>query len=371
MEGYQQSLSGYEVIDLKLKKIFLIYPKIFPVISGESVHGINLVKQLSSYGHAIVTYTQQPSPFYKVVERWNLYELFREILSSDVLYLRTPIDRYTKIERFINILFRGKFRIIEINGPLEERYSKGVMTVSSKKKRVFRKKLKMSNHIIVVSTILKEYLSNNHMVPRDKISIVSNGCNPSLFVEKNVGKTFMSDINKIKIFWAGNPKISFQGTESLEEITTHFAHHKNILFVIGGYSSIENLYQNTIVLPSIKYDLIHYYILDSDILLVLYGDYSWSPLGFYGSSLKFFDYMASGKPVIAPNLGHIKETGVHGKNLMLYSSVSDIINNIHLLIEDKKLRTAIGKEGRKSVKETYSWKSSIEKIHNIIQGYEN
>ncbi len=36
----------------------------------------------------------------------------------------------------------------------------------------------------------------------------------------------------------------------------------------------------------------------SDIGLVIYGDYSWSGIGFYGSSLKFHEYLCAGLSVV-------------------------------------------------------------------------
>lgn len=172
---------------------------------------------------------------------------------------------------------------------------------------------------------------------------------------------------KIKIFWAGNPNIEFQGANLLHNILDYFEDNEDIIFIIGGYSEIDKLYKNCIILPQINNNIINSFIIDSDILLALYGDYQWSPIGFYNSSLKFFDYMASGKAVIAPNYGQIAEIGVHKENLILYNSIDDLIYGIKYLIADHNIRNKIGHAGRRLVISKYTWHHSVDNIVKYLK----
>jgi len=224
-----------------------------------------------------------------------------------------------------------------------------------------------ASKIVCVSNVLKKSLIEDHKIEAQKITVVPNGCNSEKYAIKFKNETFLSEINgKIKVFWAGNPNWKFQNFGKLLDIAKKLEHNKNILFIFGGIDIIDSNLKNAIFLPKIKYHQINQYILDSDILLAFDGDYKWCPIGFYGSSLKFFDYMASGKPVIAPNIGQISEVSEHKKNVMLYDNYDEIITMINQLENDPSLRQIIGTNAKEMMAKKYTWKNSIEKIVSIM-----
>lgn len=86
--------------------------------------------------------------------------------------------------------------------------------------------------------------------------------------------------------------------------------------------------------------------------------------------LVLIEAMACGKPVIGTNIGGIKEIIIHGKNGFLVSpdNSSELVDKIHKLIKDKKLRKKMGEEARKNVLKKFNWGKNIKKIKGIYEG---
>lgn len=344
-----------------------MYPPVFPISSGQSVHGYNLLKHLSEFGHKIYSLKQKKNEFSTTVSP-KLFDLYHSLKRSDVIYIRPSMKEYTKIERFVDWFFPSKKRIVEINAPLEEyRKSNPDMEITSSMLNVYRSKLSKADAISVVSNVLKDYLVTDHKIPKDKIHVITNGCYPEWYTDDKKGKSPLSTTNEVKIFWAGNPNLKWQSGSFIHNILKMFENNENIKFFIGGFNKIEEIYKNAIFLPKIDYNKLQYYLNDADILLVLYDNYNWSHIGFYGSSLKFFDYMASGKPVISPSMGQIAEIVKNGENGLLYDDFSEIKSLVEKLVNDKDLCKKLGNNGKKSVIPEYTWESQIRKTSEIIE----
>ena len=73
---------------------------------------------------------------------------------------------------------------------------------------------------------------------------------------------------------------------------------------------------------------------------------------------KALQYMAMEKPAVVSNVGVNKKIVQHGKNGFLCKDSKDWIANLTQLILSEDLRTSMGKEGRKRVKENYSVRSN-------------
>jgi len=350
-----------------MKKIFIFYPNIFPIYNGASVHGYNLIKELSKNKYKIITIKQKKSQYYEVANYKNIIELHRALSDCDYIYYRVPLNNVTKFERFLSLFPKSK-KILEVNAPVEELISEhGLKSIPKGYRKIYSWKIRQAKYYVVVSIILKDYLVNKWNVTEDKIIVAPNGCNPDYFSKNYKGKTFLNKIKKTKVFWAGNPSVGFQDVENIYAIAESFQHREDIVFIFGGLSNVDSTYSNVITLPKLNYSEVYKYINDSDILLAFYGDYKWSDIGFYGSSLKFFEYMASGNPVIAPRKGQIAEISTHLEDAYLYDTREEIIKGIEVLAKDHSLRENIGKNGAKLVKTNYTWEKSVKGIIDLLE----
>jgi glycosyltransferase involved in cell wall biosynthesis len=90
---------------------------------------------------------------------------------------------------------------------------------------------------------------------------------------------------------------------------------------------------------------------------------------FYFSPLKIFEYMAAGKPVIAPALGQIKELieqDVSG--ILLFNNSDEELKSaiIQLSLHKEKIEK-LGKNARKFIEQHYTWKVNAEKIAAALE----
>ena len=77
--------------------------------------------------------------------------------------------------------------------------------------------------------------------------------------------------------------------------------------------------------------------------------------------------MASSKPVISVNEGGPRETIINGKTGFLTGSVSEMADRMVELAEDRGLAERMGKAGRRTVEQKYSWSAFFEKLDPLLE----
>lgn len=83
----------------------------------------------------------------------------------------------------------------------------------------------------------------------------------------------------------------------------------------------------------------------------------------YKSSIKFLEMSAMGVPSVVPNILPYSED-INENNAFIYSTTNDFYKQLKSAIEDKKLRSKIGENAMKYVKENYCAKSNVNKWIN-------
>ncbi|MBS3064671.1 MAG: glycosyltransferase, partial [DPANN group archaeon] len=96
------------------------------------------------------------------------------------------------------------------------------------------------------------------------------------------------------------------------------------------------------------------------ICLALFDSKNYLPFqkfGYFYSPIKVHEYKACGKPVIASDIGNLKELVKNNVNgfLVNESDIDEISSAIIKLLKNKKLRAKMGGTNRKEVLETYNW----------------
>lgn len=108
-------------------------------------------------------------------------------------------------------------------------------------------------------------------------------------------------------------------------------------------------------------------------LLYLAGDVIVLPSIFNESfSMVTIEAMASGLPVVVTNKGGVKEyitDGVNGLFINEPCLEDAIVNKIELIMSDTKLKSELGRAGRETVEQRFSWNriaSDVENLYNIL-----
>ncbi|MDP4265920.1 MAG: hypothetical protein Q8880_00620 [Bacteroidota bacterium] len=346
---------------MKNFKIAFFYPKFFPVTGGASVHGYYLAKGLHNKGYEIITFQNQKDDFTFKASK-NIISLIYKILISDLVYVRFIYFGKTNYIPLIAKLLRKK-TIVEFNSPSDE-----LLMLGRNKNEVIKndKKLKSlisyADTVIAISENMKNYCINE--LKCKNVVIVENGGEKIDISKLNVPDSIIEAVNKIKssfiktVIWSGT-NTSWQGIDIIENIITKTNKNTAFILICNDISLIEKYknIQNVFIFSDLSRDSVSYLTINSNIGLALYGDYSWSRYGFYGSSLKYFDYLINGLYVVATPLGHIKKDNFN--NLIPGNNPDEIINFIDNFVANQMPDTS---------KNHYrSWEDVVDETDKIIK----
>jgi glycosyltransferase involved in cell wall biosynthesis len=86
------------------------------------------------------------------------------------------------------------------------------------------------------------------------------------------------------------------------------------------------------------------------------------------SPMKLFEYMASGKAIVASSMGQIKEIIQDGQNGLLVSAGDEmaLANALNRLIDDVPMRTQLGKKAREDALLNHSWEHYLSRLENVF-----
>jgi len=89
----------------------------------------------------------------------------------------------------------------------------------------------------------------------------------------------------------------------------------------------------------------------------------------YGSPMKLFEYMAMGKPIVAPDVPPIRDVVEDGRTGVLFErgNAAQAQKAIERLIENGHLRQDLGRKACAEVVRSYTWDQNAERIAKIAQ----
>jgi glycosyltransferase involved in cell wall biosynthesis len=306
----------------------------------------------------------------------RLYQMGALILKKekpDILHER---------EIFLNfggLLLANQFKIpyvLEVNAPLIHEVGKDFPPIFHKFEKLVQKKLfGGADRIITVSNTLKNYLTN-YGVAEEKIRVVPNGVNEKVFHPNVSGEIIKKKLNledKQIVCFAGSLHQKWQGIDDLLRSAKIISSKKpSIKFIIVGGEGADveilkkNAPDNVIFTGRVNHKEIPSYLAAADILI---APYNVENNFFYNSPIKLFEYMAMGKPIIASNLGQIRDVIEDGRTGLLNEpgNYEELAENILILLENEKLRKELGLNARKEVEKKYTWEQNVRQIISIYE----
>ena len=82
---------------------------------------------------------------------------------------------------------------------------------------------------------------------------------------------------------------------------------------------------------------------------------------------KILTAMAAGKAVVSTKLGIESIDVVPDRDLLVADSPGEFAQKTLLLLNDPKLRKSLGENGRKLVKEKYSWRKNVSLFERVCE----
>jgi len=225
---------------------------------------------------------------------------------------------------------------------------------------------RQADALIAVSHNLKAMLAQ-HGVKEDKIWVIPNAVDIHQFCFKSdsrpVRKQYHIPDDKIVVGFIGS-MVPWHGIDMLlDSLGDMFASNLSIHLLLVGDDRRINLASHPARLKEhvtftgrIPHDAIPQYIAAMDIAVLPNSNN-------YGSPMKLFEYMAAGKPVVAPQLGPIEEIITHKVDGYLFEQFNreQMVKFILMLAADKKLRQKIGINAKIKVFGEHTWEKNAQR----------
>jgi glycosyltransferase involved in cell wall biosynthesis len=320
-------------------------------------------------------------PYLNIFSNLKLYDACLQCLPGhDVVYERNGLYRngVAMACRHLEIPY---VLYVEADEILEHDYMAHPLTglLRWNAKRQFRYNLMTADRIICVSKHLKAHLTKAWRIPAGKIQVFPNGVDVGQFQpDKDARREVRAALGVLE-----NPLIIFVG---------NFYRWHDVGTLLDAFRVVQETYPETrLVLVgegSTRKDMenrckdlgvshaVHFtglvahadvprYVASADIAVVPYphmDQENWL------SPLKLFEYMASGKAIIASSVGQIVDIIEHGENGLLVSPGDPIAmaDAINILITDHKLRMRLGQRARQDAMHRHSWEKYISHLEKVF-----
>jgi len=207
-------------------------------------------------------------------------------------------------------------------------------------------------------------------------AVIPNGSDPELFaVAEPIALGGYEQ--HIKVLYAGDFRWPWQEFDLIDQIAALAQRDgRRMVFIVLSHTPIQRVYtrENILIFTGVPYLDVPRYVAAADVCLCLYGDFSWSRYGFYPSSLKLFDYMAAGKPVIASRQGQLAEVIEGGKDgLLTDHNSNNVYRNLLWCIEHPEAARQLGKRAQAKALRAYTWghaaQSTLDVLRAVVAGY--
>lgn len=232
--------------------------------------------------------------------------------------------------------------------------------------------------LVAVSTPIKTHLVSLG-VPQEKIRLIHNGADCERFSPVIDGRSIRKKYDladELVVGFVGG-FLPWQGVETLLDVALDLvepAH--NIHFMLVGpahhWSSLGDSLQRkmeqanesglVIFTGAVPHQDVPHYLAAMDIVTV-------PDFNEYGNPIKIFEYMAMGKPLIAPRVPSIAEIVTHGQDgwLMERSSPGNLLAAILELERNWELRVQIGARAREKALQKFTWQRSAHQLEALLE----
>lgn len=364
-------------------KIAYLYGPKLPSRTANSVHIMKMCQALSEVGHDVylIGPTIMDKKDQNIYDFYNVKDTFEiiEISNPSLRVIGNLTNSFLSVQRAINIDLDLIYTRNEITGYIAS--LKRIPTVyeshmpipcsnwSSLRDIVFKKLLKAEEFIqlVVISEAIKNYYLDNYKIQPKEITLARDASDP---VDLSISPVKYSNDRSLQVGYVGN-LYKGRGKNIIARMAEecNFAH----FHIVGGNEKDIKIWKEELPFDNITF---HGFIPQSDldrcrlgfdVLLAPYQKDLETSAGQntvkWMSPLKIFEYMATGKPIIASDLPAIREILTDGEDALLCDpkKTDEWVKSLKKL-RDSKLRDELGGNALDEFKEKYTWKKRSEKI---------
>lgn len=381
--------------------------------SGAATHIAELTRNLESMGHRVAVSHRHRAPNGEESggarrsgeeypgRRWRtrlspyLHEAAALARAAGGVRIETEIIRRERpdvvltrhsLHQFSSLLAARRCKVpivVEVNAPLAfeyRRYRRQYRMVPRLAEWSEARTLALADAVFVVSTALKGYLAN-HGVPTDNITVIPNGADPVRFRPQSADAAMRARYgpSRVIVGFVGS-FASFHGVEMLRHaITRALPARADVVFLMVGsgrhaqeldtYCRANGFADRAVFTGFVPPAQVPALMAGMDILLAPYPPEDF----FYFSPIKLFEYMASGRAILAARVGQIAEVLQDGTSGLLYDPANPDAFTAGLLrlVDDSTLRAHLGANARRTVERDYTWRGNAERVAAVLEHARN
>jgi len=366
-----------------MKIAYLMPGTKLPSKAAHTVHIMKMCEALSDIGHEI--YLIGPSlekdedqniyDFYSVNENFKIIEgttppvrligtLINSFLSVNIAVKMDTDLLYTRNETLAYMAtLSGLKTVYESHAPVFS------LDWGRVRNRIFKKLLRKKEFIslVVISRRLKQFYENNHNIDSKSIILARDSSHK---IDTSIKSVEYQNNESLQVGYVGN-LYKGRGKNIIKKLAKKcdFAH----FHIIGGNEDAIKTWKKELDYNNVKFhgfipqSKLDKFRLGFDVLLAPYR----KNLNTFGgkntvqwmSPLKIFEYMATGKPIIASDLPAIREILTHERDALLCApdKPDEWIESLKRL-KNSRLRGRLGKRARDKFEKNYTWEKRAKKI---------
>lgn len=356
-------------------KIGFIYPSYAGETPPYGTHGQAVASELIARGHELWAPGLASGPGLVGVpaSKWGKLSLLRHV---DLLYIRPAFRQWMERCSMLRLLRPSLPVVWEINSPVEHQLEAGPdnPAIRLRVARDVRRMRRLARFVDVAFCVCQELADHTRDVLGIRRTIVTpNGGDPAAFDRLSPEPTALRGmIDKFTVLWAGGVGHAGHGLSYIVEAAQRcWQFDRQILFVLIGYGKPRTRLPhlpNLVVLKEMDTEDTRRFIRDADCCIAPYEPFTWSPLGYYVSSLKLFEYMAAGKPIVSNPVSQVPEILRDGVDaLLIEQSGEALARAIVRLRTDATLRVRLGASARQRLVAQYTWRHTVDRIEPVLR----
>ncbi len=265
--------------------------------------------------------------------------------------------------------------LLEVNAPLideQQRYRE--LALIQEAETAAKVTFAAASAILAVSDPLAERLADAPGVSRDRLHVVPNGVDTDR-LSPDVHPAMTHDPREIRIGFVGSLRNWHDVASLIDAFAIVRAHDPQLRLVVVGdgpqRDSIEeqcashSLGLSVTLTGAVDASDIPAWLSSMDIAVAPYPALD----GFYFSPLKLFEYMSSGRAIIASNIGQIAEVIDDGSTGLLYDAgnTASLAQALSRLIENAEFRRSLGEAARAVALREHRWTSVAARILTLAK----
>lgn len=278
------------------------------------------------------------------------------ILNTDVVYSRN-----------LSILYLAKMLNKEIVWEMHD-------SLDGNNLKIFNK-LKKNLKVVVISSALRGYLIENFTFDNNKILVAHDGVFLETYtkIKKNKKYDLRLELNlpidKYIVMHTGS-LYKGRGAELFEVIIKNFP---DLYFIqVGGtakniheWEKYYEDYNNIIFIGHQNNETLIKYQISSDLLFLPMTKNS--PIWWCTSPMKLFEYMASGVPILASNIGSVGEV-LNKKNSIIFNPENEesIKSGVNYFLNNSRKCYQLSKKAVRDIEREFDWNIRVQKIVKFV-----